>query len=101
MTSKLDRLADSKGVYSSTLMCNLMGILPIVATVIRMDFPKNHCCDMGGAIKIATAILPDVRHIYTFSGLERDTEYHKRSNGEWVVLDRSYAQQAREEAEVE
>ena len=76
----------TEGVFSRTLMCRVIGMVPFMEGAIRMDFPKNNCCDMGGAIKIATTILPEVKHIYTFAGKEPDTEYHRRSSGEWVAI---------------
>lgn len=71
-------------VYSETLMCFIKNIRMSQDTV-TFFFPLGSNCDMSGAIKIATTILPGVRRIKTFSGLVMDTCY-SLVNGTWIVI---------------
>lgn len=53
------------------------------SVVLRL--PPGHCCDMGGAITIATTLLPSCWEIDTWSGDVRDTGYKRASEGTWYV----------------
>ncbi len=59
---------------------------------IRMDFPETNFCDMGGAIRLATAVMPEVQRITTFHGGFEGTEYRK-AGGQWEAIPhRNYAE---------
>lgn len=70
------------GAFSRILVCNVDSI-KITEQVIHLYFPANNCCDMGGAIKVATAIIPDIKLVYTYSGPALDTCYSKCRDGQW------------------
>ncbi len=62
------------------------------ATALVYDFGAHHgtlyiahegCTDMGGAIRVFTALDPDVVRIDTRSGSREDTTYLKYSDGTW------------------
>lgn len=47
-----------------------------------MFLPKGDCCDMSGAIKIATGIHPKCKRVVTISGDAVDRVYQIKA-GEW------------------
>ena len=46
------------------------------------EFAEDNCSDMDGAIKVFSAIDPEVINIQTYSGEKKDTLYRK-IKGEW------------------
>jgi hypothetical protein len=70
------------GAFSRILVCNIVSI-KVTEQVIHLYFPMHNCCDMGGAIKVATTIIPDIKLIYTYSGPALDTCYSKCRDGQW------------------
>jgi hypothetical protein len=71
------------GTFSSTLVCHIDSI-KVTEQVIHLYFRVDDCCDMTGAIKVATAICPDIKLIYTYSGPALDTCYSKCRDGQWL-----------------
>jgi hypothetical protein len=46
------------------LMCECEKLVfPAGSTTVEMYFPRTHCCDMDGAIKVAEMVRPKVREI--------------------------------------
>lgn len=66
---------DKPCVRNSTLQCNLEAIRAIADGELQMEFPADNCCDMRGAIKLATAVMPSCWRIVTMQGGHPDTVY--------------------------
>jgi hypothetical protein len=78
---------DSKrdGKWDERLICHVQQLTYDFCTQTgKLDLPAANCCDMTGAIKLFTAIDPDVQAIETFAGGEPDTVY-SRNRGEWTA----------------
>jgi 5-methylcytosine-specific restriction protein A len=54
--------------------------------VLEIHLEDGDCVDMGGAVKLAEAIDPEIVHIRTFSGSERDTWY-RRYGDKWQAYE--------------
>ena len=67
-------------------MCGWISWSVVDDGILRLDMPKNNCCDMGGAIEIAKTICPSVWRIDTYSGGKPDVMYMKKNSG-WCALD--------------
>jgi hypothetical protein len=76
------------GKWDDRLVCRVQPLVYDARTRIgRLDFPAGDCCDMSGAIKLFTAIDPDVLAIETFSGGEPDTVYRFNARDrEWTAF---------------
>ena len=48
---------------------------------LRLDLHPMDCCDMNGAVKVATTLMPEVKRIVTFKGSNRDAEYRMTRTG--------------------
>ncbi len=70
-------------VWHSGLACNLDGIWFPSQSLVTLHFPGNNCCDMSGAIELATGLNPHVRRIETFSGDKPDTCYMVVAAEQW------------------
>lgn len=68
------------GVMNNRMSCCLRGI-----TCSRHDvvfyFPEGDCCDMNGAVEVATAVHPKCKRIITISGDKLDTVYGLEKGG--------------------
>ncbi len=64
--------------------CNLTKMI-VTNELVHLHFPANECCDMEGAVKLATYARPSITDIQTWSGEKRDTVYLKTA-GEWKGL---------------
>lgn len=62
------------------LMCDLTGLYADYRSRRVVLFLEG-CCDMGGAIRLATAVIPDVERIDTYDGADADTAYVKDAHG--------------------
>lgn len=51
---------------------------------IRIDLLSGNCTDMGGAIRLAKAVMPEVTRIDTYAGITESTYYVLGENGKWV-----------------
>lgn len=63
------------------LGCNLTK-MTVTSDLVQLHFPADECCDMDGAVKLATCARPTITGIQTWSGEKRDTAYLK-TDGEW------------------
>jgi len=63
------------------LGCDLLK-MTVSSQMVQLYFPAGQCCDMQGAICLATSASPSIATIYTWSGDQQDTCYQKTSN-EW------------------
>lgn len=73
----------SGSVSHPELMCTWNGCRILSGTSLGLMLGAGNCCDMEGAIRLATIILPPVEHILTYSGAIEDTSYHKSADGTW------------------
>ena len=55
--------------------------------------PALHCCDMGGAIDLFSAIDPEVTEIHVYAGQQADVVYQKHAGdaSDWCALRPSVA----------
>ena len=73
-------------MFNTILKCSLIGwFYNISKNTFELYFPKNHCCDMHGAIHFVNILAPDCKKIMTYSGEKPDVMY-KLSKGDWIVL---------------
>ena len=70
--------------YHPDLQCAL-DRMEVTQEVVTFFLPADHCTDMTGAIKVATAVHPDVRVIRTVAGGHADTCYRK-AHGSWHAM---------------
>ncbi len=75
------------GKFSETLKCVWWKIEPVEPDGVLIHLGKNSCTDMAGAIRVAQAIMPQVRFVTTYSGMVADTLYAKDEKGEWKAFD--------------
>ena len=75
--------------YSSKLQCVFNGWRVLSDGEIALDVPKHNCCDMRGAIDIASAIMPSVWKILTFCDGLPDVMYIL-IDGKWKAYDQRY-----------
>jgi hypothetical protein len=75
--------ASGPGAFSRILVCDIDSI-KVTEQVIHLYFPPHNCCDMDGAIKVATTICPDIKLVYTYRGPALDTCYSKCRDGQWL-----------------
>lgn len=71
-------------IYDPALGCEYEGWRVLGADKIGLYMPEGDCCDMTGAIRIATILMPGVSQIDTFSGDVPDTRY-RLEHGRWVA----------------
>lgn len=77
-----------QGVWNEHLVCGWLKIEAIGDGVISISFPESHCCDMGGAIKFAKSLMPDVKEIRTYSGSILDAMYLlNQETGRWMFFE--------------
>ena len=81
-----ERKVDPRAMWSSNLMCGWISWTVVDDGILRLDMPKNNCCDMGGAIKVAEALCPSVWRIDTYAGGKPDTMYLIDGTG-WKAVD--------------
>ena len=70
-----------KTARDNRLQCNLVK-MTITEDQANLHFPEGECCDMQGAINLATSARPSVTLIQTWSGDEKDTNY-LRTGDHW------------------
>lgn len=75
--------------YSSKLQCVFNGWRVLSDGEIALDMPEHNCCDMRGAIDIASVIMPSVWKISTFCGGLPDVMYIL-IDGKWGAYDQRY-----------
>jgi hypothetical protein len=75
-------------VWNSDLQCVLLSIEVTAPGVLRLNLPEDHCPSMGGAIRLACAVMPDVRHIDVWAGNEPDTVFFMKQLSQWIAVDR-------------
>lgn len=70
--------------WSDDLVCEWVSweVAESTPNTLVLRMADGHCCDMGGAIRIGKALMPDVRRIVTISGAKPDTVY-VCGNGGW------------------
>ncbi|MDH0865627.1 hypothetical protein [Mitsuaria sp. GD03876] len=75
-------------IWNDDLMCNWFGLLvPEPGHVVLLIKPVNST-DMEGAIKVATSVMPDVRHIIVAVGGTGEVDVvYVLSDGEWKAGD--------------
>lgn len=76
----------TEGVHHSDLRCSVIRVsyrFPTHAGDLFLD--PDHCCDMGGAIRLFENIDPSVEVISSYSGGKPDTVYVKKAGG-WTAL---------------
>lgn len=76
---------DQQECFSDDLKCFWRSIEVAGENRIRIHLQEGNCTDMSGAIKVATALMPDVTHIYTYSGAGLDSVYVKDNGRKWVA----------------
>ena len=74
--------------YSNDLACAWTSATAKDNETLVLFLQEKSCCDMSGAIKFATAILPKVTRIDTRSGGVPDTLYEKVNKTKWVAYER-------------
>ena len=55
---------------------------------LTLWMPKGACCDMDGAVRVGTFLMPEVTVIRTFSGMRADTMYRKVDD-KWEAFTRN------------
>jgi len=74
-------------VFSDDLKCFWLSWETINNQQIQLNLPENSCCNMRGAIKVASTLLPTVGVIYVESGGKPDILYTKLLTGKWECRD--------------
>ena len=74
-------------VWNQDLYCRLQAVRVVADGVIALEVPRNNCTDMGGAIRVAQGIMPEVRVVHVISGGAPDITYQV-VNGDWQAFDR-------------
>lgn len=76
----------SEPIWNDDLMCNWFGLLvPAPGQVVLLIKPHNST-DMEGAIKVASAVMPDVHQIVVAEGGTGEVDVaYILSNGEWAA----------------
>lgn len=72
--------------WSDELKCHWNSWRILSPQSIELQLESGNCCDMRGAISLATRLMPDVHSIYVFSGENLDVVYHCHG-GLWFALD--------------
>ena len=72
-------------IYSSDLMCNWASWSVVCDGNLRLDLPKNNCCDMSAAIKMAQMLCPTVWKISVCVDGKLDVVYFLEEAG-WEAL---------------
>ena len=62
------------GVFSETLVCKVHSIF-CTRRAIHLCFPSGDCCDMSGAIRLASMLRRKVKIIVTYQGRDVDRIY--------------------------
>lgn len=70
-------------VWSDDLQCSWTSWECVVPSVLKLILPEHNVCDMEGAIRIASAIMPDVQIIGVFEGGNLVVKYKKIKSGKW------------------
>ncbi len=63
------------GVFSGKLGCFWRSWRVIGPCSLAVDMPPDSCTDMAGAIRVAKALMPNVREIHSFCDGIADTKY--------------------------
>jgi len=71
--------------FSEELQCYWRGWAVSGKKCLTLYLAPGSCCDMKGAVDIATRIMPDVEKIQIYSGAATDILYRKHMDGEWGV----------------
>ena len=70
-------------LFNKELMCSLLRVTADYdLTSVHLILYPNNCTDMAGAIKFSKRLMPNVTHIMTVSGRERETAYILE-HGKW------------------
>lgn len=72
--------------FSPDLMCGWLSWRPVKDGCLWLELPEGQCCDMRGAIRIASVLIPGVSRILVTSGGAADVEY-RQTAGRWYALD--------------
>lgn len=81
----LGRLVLNDGAHSDTLQCRWRRWRVIGPRALALDMPPGNCTDMLGAIRVAKALMPDVRELHTFCDGMADTMY-SCVGGQWQTV---------------
>lgn len=72
--------------HNKILQCCWQSFHVVGPGKLAIALPDGNCTDMGGAIRIAKTLMPDVSVIYTISGGEPDTMYCKEGK-DWKAYE--------------
>jgi len=75
-------------VFNDVLQCYLSAIRIMDKRTVEFVIGEQSCTDMGGAMKLATTVLPSVERIITRRVESLDTCYRVGDDGEWTVWGR-------------
>jgi hypothetical protein len=76
----------TEGIWHPDLQCKLVSVRATYDGSVTFNLPDDNCVDMGGAIRIAQAVMPNVATIYTQQGHIPDVMY-TRSGDKWTAHD--------------
>lgn len=87
---------ERRHMWSDSLVCHWISWTIEWDGFLRLDLPKDNCCNMRGAIKTAEAICPMVFRIDVYAGGKLDVTY-SRANAEakWMSIDRRHRVEAK------
>lgn len=71
----LGRVVQTDGTHSDALQCRWRSWRVVGPRALALDIPPDNCADMGGAIRVAEALMPGVREIHTFCDGAADAMY--------------------------
>ena len=71
----LGRVVLNDGAHSEALQCCWRSWRVVGPRALAVDLPPDNCTDMGGAIRVAEALMPGVRELHTFCNGVADTMY--------------------------
>ncbi len=80
----MDKANEPGVAWSDKLQCYYRGWMVTKEGWLSLILPEGSCTDMSGAIAVATAIMPNVERIQTWSGGIRDTAYVRKGNN-WAA----------------
>ena len=70
---------------SDALQCYWRAWRVVGPRALAVDMPPGNCTDMDGAIRVAAALMPDVREVFTFCDGAADTMY-SCVDGHWQAF---------------
>ena len=73
--------------WSEALLCEwLSWTADPSAPVLRLSLPVANCCDMAGAVSLATRLRPGVERVEVSAGGLLDIVYHRGIDGTWGAV---------------